>query len=220
MVKPATHRHRRHRLIRRKSPRGANRCRFADQERLLQPSCFEPTSRSHKEIINNIAFIEDDLLEGYVYPCNIADIKKKLKEIPARYLVPIRSIRLCNQIKMNGGTDAACYDDGTINFYPVPEDRTVAVFKRKPKPSWEQERLQYGAYWKHKDDCWELKWRPEDLKNYTLNHILPHEIGHLLYSGFGPAKEERLAEAFANRIARLSRLKKPKPGNGNNNGHR
>ena len=194
-----------HKKSGRRRPGGENRVHRTGESELLFPEMFGDEGLTHDQIIKSIDFVEDRLPKNCVYSCTINDIKKKLREMPAQFLTRIRRIRLCNQVKMNPGVDAACYDDGIINIYAVPADLVIALFKRKPKPSWEQERLQYGAYWKKKDGCWMMKWRKEDLRRYTLNHILFHEIGHTLFTGYGPGQEEKMVESFADKIAKTCR---------------
>lgn len=62
--------------------------------------------------------------------------------------------------------------------------------------------MRYGDYW------W-LRWRPKDLANYTLHHILLHEIGHLYGYGKGlrKGKIEEYAEEFANQLGRKHRVR-------------
>jgi len=118
-------------------------------------------------------------------------------------------IHLCNQVKMNPGVDAHIYDGSHIRIYPIPEKLRWCYGKNKPSPSFAQERLEFGAYWRKIDYDWFLCWDETSLRDYILNHILIHEIGHSLDNiHYGTRRGEKLAEAFAHRIGKNSEIKK------------
>jgi hypothetical protein len=156
----------------------------------------------------HISFIKDPLPKGYVYPCTLEDIREKLKSLPPGMLQRVASIHLCNQVKMNPGVDAQIAD-GHIRIYPVPEKYRWCYGARKPNPACAQERLEFGAYWQKIDGAWYLCWDKDSLKDYILNHILLHEIGHSLDTVYyGTSRGEKIAEAFACHVGRNHEIKR------------
>ncbi|RJP19156.1 MAG: hypothetical protein C4520_13275 [Candidatus Abyssobacteria bacterium SURF_5] len=156
-----------------------------------------------------IRFMEDPLPKGYVYPCTIEDIKQKLNSLAPEMLRNISTIHLCNQVKMNPGVDAHIYDGSDIRIYPVPEKLRWYYGKRKPNPACAQERLEFGAYWQTTDEGWFLCWDRDNLREYILNHILLHEIGHSLDTVYyGTSRGERFAEAFAHHVGKNQEIKR------------
>jgi hypothetical protein len=156
-----------------------------------------------------IRYIVDPLPKGYAYPCTIEDIREKLDSLPAETLRNISVVHLCNQVKMNPGVDAHIYDSSHIRIYPVPEKLRRSYGRRKPNPACAQERLEFGAYWQKIDNQWFLCWDRDSLRDYILNHILLHEIGHSLDDiHYGTGRGEKLAEAFAHRVGRNEEIKR------------
>ncbi len=159
--------------------------------------------------IASIRYIVDPPPKGYVYPCSIEDIRKKLEELPASMLRNITVIHLCNQVKMNADVDAHIYGDSHIRIYPVPRRLRWGYGGRKPNPAFAQERLEFGAYWQKIDDGWFLCWDEDSLRDYTLNHVLLHEIGHSLdLVNHGTRRSEKIAEAFAHRVGKNHDIKR------------
>ena len=167
---------------------------------------------ARKRRIGKIAttrYIVDPLPKGYVYPCSIEDIRKKLEELPPTMLRNLSVIHLCNQVKMNPGVDAHIYDGSCIRIYPVPEKLRWNYGRRKPNPAFAQERVEFGAYWKKIDHEWFLCWDEDSLRDYILNHVLLHEIGHSLDEvHYGTGRGEKLAEAFAHKIGKNREIKR------------
>ena len=158
--------------------------------------------------IARIQYIIDPLPKGYVYPCSIEDIREKLDELPARLLRNVSVIHLCNQVKMNPDVDAHIYNDTHIRIYPVPEKLRLSYGRKKPNPALAQERLEFGAYWQKIDGKWFLSWDRDCLRDYILNHVLLHEIGHSLDTiNLGARRGEKRAEAFAHRVGKNREIK-------------
>jgi hypothetical protein len=158
--------------------------------------------------IGSIRYIIDPPPKGYVYPCTIDDIRAKFGELSPKTLRNIFVIHLCNQVKMNPGVDAHICDGTDIRIYPVPEKLRWNYGWNKPSPAFAQERLEFGAYWRLIDDEWWLCWDKDLLKDYFLNHVLMHEIGHSLDNVHrGTNAGEKLAEAFAHRVGNNRKIK-------------
>ncbi len=159
--------------------------------------------------IARIKYVVDPLPAGYVYPCSVADIRERLESLPGEMLRNVSVIHLCNQVKMNPGVDAHIYDSSHIRIYPVPEKLRWNYGRRKPNPAVAQERLEFGAFWQKIDNQWFLCWDKDHLKDYILNHVLLHEIGHSLDTiHYGTLKGEKRAEAFAHRVGKNQELKR------------
>jgi len=165
-------------------------------------------SKHKKGRISGVQYIVDPPPRGYVYPCSMEDIRAKLGELPPEMLRNITAIHLCNQVKMNPGVDAHIYDGSHIRIYPVPDNLRWNYGAKKPNPALAQERLEFGAYWRRIDGEWWLCWDKDSLKDYIVNHVFMHEIGHSLDdTHYGTNRGEKLAEAFAHRAGNNSEIK-------------
>lgn len=62
----------------------------------------------------------------------------------------------------------------------------------------------YGGRWVQEGRSWKLIWTEEAIKDFYLNNILIHELGHLLDDrNSRPVDRERFAEWFAIRYGYL-----------------
>ncbi|MCA9245611.1 MAG: hypothetical protein KDA42_00820 [Planctomycetales bacterium] len=85
-----------------------------------------------------------------------------------------------------------------LYLYPI-EDTLVETFGRPPRPNLVNETRMYGGVWTHTaPSTWTLTWSAATIKDYYLNNILIHELGHLLDDrNSGYVDRERYAEWFA-----------------------
>ncbi|MEN0110697.1 MAG: hypothetical protein AAF805_08225, partial [Planctomycetota bacterium] len=73
------------------------------------------------------------------------------------------------------------------------------TFGRAPSPDIRNESQMYGGRWQgHADGSWTLRWTESAIKDFYLNNILIHELGHLLDERNRTYLDrERFAEWFA-----------------------
>ena len=64
-----------------------------------------------------------------------------------------------------------------IFLYPIEESLTE-VYVRPPRPEQLVEARMYGGRWHQVGSLWELRWTASTLKDFYLNNVLIHEIGH------------------------------------------
>lgn len=166
------------------------------------------TAKRRTGRIGKVRYIIDPLPKGCVYPCSIEDIRAKFKELSPEMFRNVSVIHLCNQVKMNSEVDAHIYDGSHIRIYPVPEKLRSNYGGRKPNPASAQERLEFGAYWRKIEGEWWLCWDKDSLRDYVLNHVLLHEVGHSLDDVYyGANRGEEFAEAFAHRVGKNREIK-------------
>jgi hypothetical protein len=86
----------------------------------------------------------------------------------------------------------------TLYLYPI-EDSLVEYFSRPPSPAQFNEAKMFGGQWVHRgNEEWKLVWSPAAIKDFYLNNILMHELGHLLDDrNSSYTDRERYAEWFA-----------------------
>ena len=85
-----------------------------------------------------------------------------------------------------------------LYLYPI-EEGLVEYYDQPPKPSQLNEFRMYGGRWVTESGrIWKLIWTEAALKDFYLNNILVHELGHLLDERNSRSIDrERFAEWFA-----------------------
>src|SRR5262249_43334010 len=99
----------------------------------------------------------------------------------------------------------------TLYLYPI-EESLVEYYNQPPKPSQLNEAHMYGGRWvQESSNVWKLVWTPQAIRDFYLNNILIHELGHLIDDrNTRAADRERYAEWFAVRFGhRPTRSERP-----------
>ena len=85
----------------------------------------------------------------------------------------------------------------TLYLYPI-EESLVEYFAQPPRPAQIVEAKMYGGRFSQDGNEWSLIWTMSTLKDFYLNNILIHELGHLLDDrNTSYTDRERYAEWFA-----------------------
>jgi hypothetical protein len=136
---------------------------------------------------------------GYRHVLTPQEIRDRLAQLPAHFLEPLEVVQLSRITRKK--LSFPCYGmqwGPAIYLYPV-EDTLVEQYRSPPKPAQIIEARMYGARWESEaTGVWKLVWTERALKDFYLNNILIHELGHLLDGRNSRSVDrERYAEWFA-----------------------
>jgi len=136
---------------------------------------------------------------GHRHVVTPAEIRQRLSQLPDHFLAPLEVIQLSRMTRKK--LTFPCYGmqwGSTLYLYPLDESLTE-YFYSPPVPALLNETRMYGGRWVHEaPETWKLIWTEATIKDYYLNNILIHELGHLLDERNSTYRDrERFAEWFA-----------------------
>jgi hypothetical protein len=156
---------------------------------------YEPAGEDRK---GDYAVIVRPAGQGYRHVIGEEDIRARLSQLPEWMLAALDVVQLSTMTRKK--RRAPCYGmqwGSTIYLYPI-EESLVESFARPPRPQQRIEASMYGARWEHASGKWRLVWTEAALRDFYLNNVLIHEIGHILDSRNSRYLDrERFAEWFA-----------------------
>jgi len=136
--------------------------------------------------------------QGYRHVVTEDDIRGRLAQVPKWMIAGLDVVQLSTMTRKK--RRAPCYGmqwGSTIYLYPI-EESLVEAFPDPPKPAQKIETAMYGARWQQAGRRWQLVWSEEALRDFYLNNVLIHELGHILDSRNSRYLDrERYAEWFA-----------------------
>ncbi|WP_425615937.1 hypothetical protein NA78x_005872 [Anatilimnocola sp. NA78] len=136
---------------------------------------------------------------GYRHILAEAEIRERLSLLPAWMVKPLQVVQLSQMTRKK--RRAPCYGmqwGNTIYLYPI-EQNLVENFARAPKPAQLIEAKMFGARWERiSSSSWNLVWSEDTIRDFYLNNVLIHELGHILDErNTRSIDRERYAEWFA-----------------------
>jgi len=135
---------------------------------------------------------------GYCHVVTEEDVRRRLAQLPQWMVRPLQIVQLSQMTRKK--RRAPCYGmqwGSAIYLYPI-EQSLIETFPRPPKPAQKIEASMYGAQWLHERDQWKLVWSEQSIRDFYLNNVLIHELGHILDSRNTSHRDrERYAEWFA-----------------------
>ena len=135
---------------------------------------------------------------GFRHVVTAREIRDRLAELPAEVLVPLDVVQLSRMTRKK--QSFPCYGmqwGSTLYLYPI-EDSLIEYYSRPPRPAQFNEARMYGGKWIQQGSAWQLLWSESAIKDFYLNNILIHELGHLLDDrNTSYTDRERYAEWFA-----------------------
>lgn len=136
---------------------------------------------------------------GYRHVVTPQEIRERLSLLPDQMLQPLEVVQLSEMTRKR--RRFPCYGmqwGAALYLYPV-ELSLVEYFDHPPKPAQRTEARMYGGKWvEGPRGQWRLVWTEAAIKDFYLNNVLIHELGHLLDErNSSYIDRERFAEWFA-----------------------
>lgn len=155
----------------------------------------EPTDKCSPDY----RIIEQHPGPGMRHAVTPADIRERLDQLPEEMLWRLDVVQLSRLTRKKRLFPCYGMQWGTsLYLYPVPES-LAEEYARAPLPRQQIEAAMYGGRWE--ETCigtWRLVWTESALRDFYLNNILIHELGHLLDDrNRSHTDRERFAEWFA-----------------------
>jgi hypothetical protein len=136
---------------------------------------------------------------GYRHVLTPDEIRERLGQLPSEFLGSLEVIQLSRMTRKKQSFPCYGMQWGTsLYLYPIEHD-LVERYHRPPKPAQQIEARMYGGRWvQESPTTWKLVWTEEAIKDFYLNNILIHELGHLIDDrNIRAIDRERFAEWFA-----------------------
>ena len=165
-----------------------------------EQDAYVPPEDWYEPVGNTRGFqvIKQDPGPGYEHVVTEKEVRHRLSELPRAFVEPLEVVQFSRMTRKKRGLPCYGMQWGTaIYLYPL-ETELVEHFNRPPRPTEYQETRAYGGRWIQNGSYWKLIWTPKTIRDFYLNNILIHELGHLLdhrNSSYGD--RERFAEWFA-----------------------
>lgn len=137
--------------------------------------------------------------DGFRHVVTPAEIRDRLARLPAHLLAGLEVVQLSRMTRKKQGFP--CYGmqwGASLYLYPI-ETQLAELYHCPPTPSQLNEARMYGGCWERiSDETWKLSWSEPAIKDFYLNNILIHELGHLVDARNTSYRDrERYAEWFA-----------------------
>lgn len=159
--------------------------------------------------------------EGYRHAVTEEEVRARLAELPSSMLQTLEVVQLSRITRKK--LTFPCYGmqwGQALYLYPI-EESLVEYFPGPPRPAQRKEAEMYGGRWVQDGQAWRLIWTEATIKDFYLNNILIHELGHLIDQrnssyidrerfaewfaieyGYKPSQRKRLASAAAQRVVK------------------
>ncbi len=136
---------------------------------------------------------------GFRHAVTATEVRRRLADLPNALVSPLQVVQFSRMTRKK--RSFPCYGmqwGSTIYLYPI-ESGLVEYYSRPPRPSHVNEAAMYGGRWTQEPaGVWSLVWTERAIKDFYLNNILIHELGHLLdQRNTSYMDRERYAEWFA-----------------------
>ncbi|MEX2285868.1 MAG: hypothetical protein WD648_02190 [Planctomycetaceae bacterium] len=147
---------------------------------------------------DQIRYVLEPAGAGYYHPVTLDEVRERIGQLPAHLTRMLEVVQLSRITRKR--IIFPCYGmqwGSTVYLYPIEE----ALIEHYVRPPWPQQLIEakmYGGRWCQEGEQWRLEWTEETIRDYYLNNILIHEIGHIndeRNSTF--ADRERYADWFA-----------------------
>lgn len=151
--------------------------------------------------------------DGFRHVVTPDEIRRRLAALPASLTAPIQVVQLSRMTRKKRSLPLYGMQWGaSLYLYPI-EAGLVETYYAPPTPTQRNEARMWGGRWEQGEGlAWRLVWTEEALRDFYLNNILIHELGHLRdHRNTNTADRERYAEWFALHYGYLPTLDRRRP---------
>ena len=116
---------------------------------------------------------------GYVHVVDEQDIRKRISQLPTEFQPGVEVVQLSRMTRKR--RLFPCYGlqwGSAVYLYPI-EESLEELYVRSPRPAQRIETEMFGGRWIQDGPFWRLVWTRKTVRDYYLNNVLIHEIGHI-----------------------------------------
>lgn len=133
----------------------------------------EPVGRGETE------FVEQPAGRGYVHAVTVDEVRDRLSLLPPQFTESLEVVQLSGMTRKRRLFPLYGMQWGpNVYLYPIEESLTE-TYIRPPRPEQFVEAKMFGGRWEQNANEWKLIWTPETIRDFYLNNVLIHEIGHV-----------------------------------------
>jgi hypothetical protein len=135
---------------------------------------------------------------GYVHPVSPDDVRERILQLPEEFQSRLQVVQFSRMTRKR--RLFPCYGlqwGHSVYLYPI-EASLEELYVKAPRPAQRIESEMYGGRWIQDGGFWKLIWTESTIRDFYLNNVLIHEIGHInddRNTSF--RKRERYADWFA-----------------------
>jgi len=157
------------------------------------PETWHPESEAE-----SIRYVVQSPGRGFRHAVSVDEIRDRIAQLPSRFAADLEVVQLSGMTRKRQIFPCYGMQWGTaVYLYPI-EQTLVEIYHRPPSPQQQIEARMYGGEWSHDGKLWRLTWNEESVKDFYLNNVLIHEIGHINDSRNTNTRDrERYANWFA-----------------------
>jgi hypothetical protein len=145
-----------------------------------------------------IKYLEFPAGDGYLHPVTVNEVRQRLSLLPEQLTAGIEVIQLSPMTRKRRLFPLYGMQWGpNVYLYPIEESLTE-TYCRPPRPEQLIEAKMFGGRWTQDGRFWNLTWTPDTVRDFYLNNVLIHEVGHVNdLRNTNPRKREQYANWFA-----------------------
>lgn len=124
-------------------------------------------------------FLIEPPRRGFVHAVTAEEVKERLEDFPERFLRNLAVVQLSAMTRKR--QLFPCYGmqwGGAVYLYPI-EESLVETYHNPPLPQQQIEAQMFGGRWSQEGKLWRLSWTERTIRDFYLNNVLIHEIGHI-----------------------------------------
>jgi hypothetical protein len=117
--------------------------------------------------------------EGFIHPVTVDEIRARLAQLPEPFSRSVEVVQLSSMTRKRRLFPLYGMQWGpNVYLYPIEESLTE-TYVRPPKPDQLTEARMFGGRWSQVGREWKLTWTPDTIRDFYLNNVLIHEVGHV-----------------------------------------
>lgn len=134
----------------------------------------------------------------YRHAVTVEEVRERLKQLPEEFTQQVEVIQFSTMTRKR--RLFPCYGmqwGANVYLYPI-ELSLKEVYIRSPRPEQMIEARMFGGVWTQCAAEWHLTWTEQSIKDFYLNNVLIHEVGHVVdHRNTRMIDRERYANWFA-----------------------
>lgn len=139
----------------------------------------DPADRSSEAVPPSLRVVVESPGAGFIHPVTADDVRERVLQLPEPWCFSIDVVQLSRMTRKRRLFPCYGLQWGTaVYLYPI-EESLEEFYVRAPRPAQRIETEMFGGRWVQDGSLWKLVWTRETIRDYYLNNVLIHEIGHV-----------------------------------------